>query len=88
MFPIRCYTCNSVIAHKHGQYDQMIQNHTHPKTALSSLEIRKMCCRRMFLGHTNLINEQMKYANLDKVIDKEGTVFHRNIKFERIVSCD
>lgn len=89
MFPIRCYTCNLVIGHKHTLYDQMICEHNiHPKAALSSLEIHKLCCRRMFLGHTNLINEQIKFGNLDTAIDKGGTMLNRHIKLERIVSCD
>jgi DNA-directed RNA polymerase subunit N (RpoN/RPB10) len=88
MFPIRCYTCNSVIGHKHTRYDQMLREDIHPKTALSSLEISTMCCRRMFLSHSNLINEQIKFGNSDMAIDKGGTMLHRHIKFERIVSCD
>ncbi len=88
MFPVRCYTCNLVIGHKHIRYDQMIREHTHPKTALLSLKVDKLCCRRMFLSHTNLINEQTKFGNVNTVIDRGGTVLNRHIKFERVVSCD
>lgn len=88
MFPIRCYTCNSVIGQKHTRYDRMLSDGMHPKKALESLRISNMCCRRMFLGHTNLFDEQIRFGNVDIAIDGGETVIERHVTFERTVSCD
>lgn len=67
----------------------MVNEKTHPKDALKLLHVDRMCCRRMFLGHVDLIQEQMKYGHVNIVIDdKNGTILNRLVKKERIVSCD
>lgn len=89
MFPVRCYTCNSMIAQKRPRYNAMVNENVHPKDALQRLHVSRMCCRRMFLGHADLMQEQMRYGHVDIVIDaKNGTVLHRLVKKERMVSCD
>lgn len=76
IFPIRCFTCNSVIAGKYIEYLKRVKQNrkaegksddadmeyltaTTTKTAegkaLDSLNVKKMCCRRHFLTHIDLI---------------------------------
>ena len=76
IFPIRCISCNSVIAGKWAPYLQLVKDYrkkegksetaemeyltaTTVKTAegkaLDDLGVKKMCCRRHFLSHVDLI---------------------------------
>jgi len=74
IIPIRCVTCNTVIAGKWtnylkltkeyrmkmGQPDEMVYlTATTDKTAegkaLDDLNVKKICCRRHFLGHVDML---------------------------------
>lgn len=75
IIPVRCFTCNKVIAHLYEDYlsltaehrnAQAHEHHDHPcKTpeclALDELRLERYCCRRMFLGHVDLIDKLLQY---------------------------
>ena len=66
---IRCVTCGHVIADKWEYYKKEVaklqkladNNKTsepiQTKKILDDLDLHKYCCRRMFLGHVDLIDE-------------------------------
>jgi len=82
IIPIRCFTCNKVLANKWEYYKQKIQSkeeetknskitkeslkiennreiyfsETYKGDILNDLNITKICCRRHFLGHVDLID--------------------------------
>lgn len=82
IIPIRCFTCNKVLANKWEYYKQKIQSkeeetknskitkeslkidsnreiyfsETYKGDILNELNITKICCRRHFLGHVDLID--------------------------------
>lgn len=82
IIPIRCFTCNKVLANKWEYYKQKIQSkeeetkntkvtkeslkiennreiyfsETYKGDILDELNITKICCRRHFLGHVDLID--------------------------------
>lgn len=73
IFPIRCVSCNSVIAGKYLSYLEKVKQYrrengktdmeyltsTTVKTAegkaLDDLKVTRVCCRRHFLSHVDLI---------------------------------
>lgn len=73
IFPIRCVTCNTVIAGKYLAYLEKVKEYrrkngktemeyltaTTEKTAegkaLDDLNVKRMCCRRHFLSHVDLV---------------------------------
>ncbi|HDN02142.1 MAG: DNA-directed RNA polymerase subunit N [Thermoproteota archaeon] len=61
MFPVRCYTCGAVIGDKYEKYTKLVKEGKTPGEALDILGINRYCCRRMFLGHVDLIDEQLEY---------------------------
>ena len=63
IFPIRCFTCNKIISDKWNEYNIIIESGKTPDTAFKSLNIRLYCCKRMFLGHVELIDKIVKYSN-------------------------
>jgi DNA-directed RNA polymerase I, II, and III subunit RPABC5 len=62
ILPIRCYTCNKVIGGKWDTYQNMLNDGIEPKDALDNLELKRICCRRMILGHVELIDNLLKYS--------------------------
>tara|TARA_B100001175_G_C19506046_1_gene640917 strand:- start:956 stop:1204 length:249 start_codon:yes stop_codon:yes gene_type:complete len=77
IIPVRCFTCNQVIAHLWDEYSKKIQeeyikDEVHQKQksrfidittvkektiegkTLDKLNIKRYCCRRMFLSHVDL----------------------------------
>jgi DNA-directed RNA polymerase subunit N len=70
IIPIRCMSCNKVIADKWEYFKKECEkfenkeeelldknNKNYKKDVLDKLGIERYCCRRMFLGHVDLIDE-------------------------------
>ncbi len=63
MIPVRCFTCGSVVADKWEEYDRRVnQEHEDPGKVLDELGVKRYCCRRMFIGHVELIDEIIKFG--------------------------
>ena len=90
MMPVRCYTCNAVVAHLWEAYESQRQAQDTQATGslLDDLGVRRMCCRRMFLGHVDLTKEHILHPNKDVVLDDSGTHLRRKVHFERTISCE
>lgn len=88
MFPIRCYTCNAVVADRHEAYERILHDGGAVLDAFQRLGIARMCCRRMFLGYVNITNDLINYPNVDLPLDEGGTVLYRKVNMTRCVSCD
>jgi len=59
-FPVRCFTCGSVLGHLHEQYRELIKDKK-PDVAMDELGITRYCCRRMFLSHVEMMPNLLKY---------------------------
>ena len=57
MIPVRCWSCGKVIAHVYEQYKQAVGDGEDPQSTLDSLVIKRYCCRRMFVGQVDLIDD-------------------------------
>ena len=73
IFPIRCISCNNIIAGKYLSYLALVDKNrkkegktemeyltaTTTKTAegkaLDELDVKRVCCRRHFLSHVDLL---------------------------------
>jgi len=62
LIPIRCFTCGAVIAHKYKEYAERVKKGDDPAKVLDKLEIKRYCCRRMFLSHVDAIDDIIKYG--------------------------
>ncbi|MBU1166203.1 DNA-directed RNA polymerase subunit N [Candidatus Micrarchaeota archaeon] len=60
-FPVRCFTCGSVIGHLHDEYKEGIKNGKGPEAVLDELGVPRYCCRRMFIGHVDITENILKY---------------------------
>ena len=61
IIPIRCFTCGKPIAQDWEEYDKRSSAGESKKEILNSLGYERYCCRRMFLSHTEIIDETMHY---------------------------
>ena len=57
MIPVRCWSCGKVIAHVYEQYKRAVDGGEDAQITLDGLGIKRYCCRRMFVGHVDLIDE-------------------------------
>jgi DNA-directed RNA polymerase subunit N len=62
-FPIRCFSCGSVVGHLYGKYGEMVKAKPKDET-LDDLGVRRYCCRRMFLSHVDLISQVTRYPRI------------------------
>lgn len=63
IFPIRCFTCNKVTGNKWQEYSSRTENGEQPKVVLDSMGMNRYCCRRMFLGHVEVIDRILQNQN-------------------------
>lgn len=54
IIPIRCFTCNKLIADKWESYQNLIKNGLKEAEALDKLGFKRYCCRRMLLSHVDI----------------------------------
>lgn len=66
MFPIRCYDCNKVLGHLWETYRQLRKDGITAFDALAQLQIppTRICCRRMFVTHVEIIDKQLMYNSM------------------------
>lgn len=62
LIPVRCFTCGKVIADgKWSIYQQRVDEGESAHAVLDDLKLTRMCCRRMYLTHVDLIDDMLKY---------------------------
>lgn len=61
LIPVRCF-CNKPIGHLWNTYKEKVKTEK-PGTVLDELNIKRYCCRRMFLGHIDIIDNLLNYSN-------------------------
>ena len=88
LFPVRCYTCGTVLAHKYDAYVARVTDENSRHAALEHVAVSRLCCRRMFLGHVDIVGEHLTHAQVDVVLDPSGTVLKRKPRASRSVEYD
>lgn len=61
IIPIRCFTCGNPIAQDWEEYTERTKKGEDPKKVLDSLDYERYCCRRMFLSHSEIIDDIMHH---------------------------
>ena len=51
MIPVRCFTCNKVIANRYETYKIMQKEGMSNEEIFEKIGFTRYCCKRMFLGH-------------------------------------
>ncbi len=61
IIPIRCFSCGKPIAHLWEEYKERVGEGEEPGKVLDELGLERYCCRAMFLGQVDLIDEISKF---------------------------
>ena len=62
IIPIRCFSCGAVIAHKWEEFNELTISGIEMADALDKVGLMRYCCRRMYVGHIDLITEAAPFS--------------------------
>ena len=57
LIPVRCWSCGKVVAQLYDQFKNAVDTGEDPQKVLDNLGLERYCCRRMYVGHIELIDE-------------------------------
>ena len=60
LIPVRCFTCSRIVGNKWELYKKLTEEGMSNKEALDQLGLEMYCCRRMLLGHIDLVDQLVK----------------------------
>jgi len=61
IIPIRCISCGKPVAQLWEQYKERTKNGEDPQKVLDELGLKRYCCRSLFVGHIDLIDDIAKF---------------------------
>ena len=61
IIPVRCMTCGKVIGQLWPEFTERTQAGEEPKKVLDDLGVERYCCRSIFIGHKNIIENINKF---------------------------
>lgn len=61
IIPIRCFSCGKPIAGFYEEFRERVEKGEKAEKILDDMKLKRYCCRRMFLGHVDLIDDIMKF---------------------------
>jgi len=61
-FPVRCFTCNKVIGQYELKFEKMLKDNVPMDEILKTFNMKRWCCRRMFLGYVNITDQLLLYS--------------------------
>lgn len=64
LFPVRCFTCGKLIGHLWEEYSRRVKAGEDPGKVLDELGVKRYCCRRMFIGHVDLVDQIIRYSRI------------------------
>ncbi|MCL5413470.1 MAG: DNA-directed RNA polymerase subunit N [Candidatus Marsarchaeota archaeon] len=63
MIPVRCFSCGQVIGDKWEEFNERVNvKKEDADKVLNDLGVKRYCCRRMLVSHTDLIDDIMNYS--------------------------
>lgn len=61
IIPVRCMSCGKPVAQLWETFQKRIQEGEDPKVVLDELELKRYCCRALFLTHVDTYKQIAKY---------------------------
>ncbi|MEK9739168.1 MAG: DNA-directed RNA polymerase subunit N [Euryarchaeota archaeon] len=62
LIPVRCWSCGKVVAHLYEQFKNAVDTGEDPSKVLDDIGLERYCCRRMYVGHIELIDEVSPFS--------------------------
>ncbi len=57
IIPIRCMSCGKPVGHLWEKYVERVEAGEDPKEVMDDLGLKRYCCRALFVGHIDLLEE-------------------------------
>jgi len=61
IIPVRCWTCGKPIGHLYEEFKKRTEAGENGGKVLDDLGVKRYCCRQIFLGHIDLLEEVHKF---------------------------
>ena len=61
IIPIRCFSCGKPIAHLYKSFKERVEKGEEPKKVLDDLDLKRYCCRSVFVSHIDLLETVAKF---------------------------
>jgi DNA-directed RNA polymerase subunit N len=61
IIPIRCLSCAKPVAHLWASYKERISKGENPKKVMDELGLERYCCRALFMGHVDLLQDIIEF---------------------------
>lgn len=84
---IRCYTCNTPLAHLRERYEALVASGTSPQDALDNMNLKRMCCRVKMIAFVPMHEDLKRFSADDCILDDAGTTLMRHSNAPRRVCC-
>tara|TARA_Y100001970_G_scaffold293768_1_gene443000 strand:- start:16219 stop:16425 length:207 start_codon:yes stop_codon:yes gene_type:complete len=62
LIPVRCWSCGKVVAHLYDQFKAAVDSGEDPQKVLDDIGLERYCCRRMYVGHIDLLDEVAPFS--------------------------
>ncbi len=62
MLPVRCFTCNKVLANKGQTYEKLKRDEKPMDEIWQTLGLTRMCCRMIMISHVDLTDKMLDYT--------------------------
>lgn len=61
IIPIRCFSCGKPVAQLWEDFKKRVEKGEHRKDVMDDLGLERFCCRALFMGHVDQIEDMSKY---------------------------
>jgi DNA-directed RNA polymerase subunit N len=61
IIPVRCFTCNKVIASKWTVHRRNLRDGMSMKASLDNIGFTRFCCRSMFISHVPMMERMLTH---------------------------
>ena len=66
MVPVRCFTCGRLLGDKWEKFTCRVQDGENPGKVLDDLGLKRYCCRRVLLSNVEVIDEVIRYFEVNR----------------------
>lgn len=72
IIPVRCFSCNKVIANKWPEYNRRVnEGKEEAKVVFKEMGITRRCCKTILLTHVDLIDQLLEYPDKPEVLEEK-----------------
>ena len=57
IIPVRCFSCGKPVGHLWEKYLERVKAGEDPKKVMDDLDIERYCCRALFMGHVDMLED-------------------------------